>query len=328
VTGLRSPTPRSGGRRARDASAILPERPVVRTKKKAARAPMRRGEIVSVSRHGFHRIAFTDWGNEKPEQGVVLCVHGLTRQGRDFDPLAADLAARGFRVICPDLPGRGQSEWLTQSDDYELPQFVMDMTVLIARLDVRSVDWVGTSLGGLIGIVVAGQSGSPIRRLVVNAIGPELPWPALRRIGDYLERQPQHFANMAAAEAYFRNVLSEFGALSDETWQHLTRHSVEELQPGGICRLLCDPGIAKAFRPLRAYSLNLWMYWDAVAVPALLLRGASSDLLPRSVATAMTRRGPRPELVEFPNCGHAPLLFDAEQINTVADWLSQRSTRR
>ena len=160
--------------------------PVARRRRRNRPDTFRQGDFLSISRHGFHRIAYTDWGETDPERGVVVCVHGLTRQGRDFDRVAAELARRGFRVICPDLPGRGRSDWLKNADDYELPQFVVDMTALIARLNVATVDWIGTSLGGLIGIVMAGQPISPIRRLVVNDIGPVLPWAALKRIGEGL----------------------------------------------------------------------------------------------------------------------------------------------
>ena len=295
------------------------------------RAPVpgfRQDYFLSVSRHGFHRIAYTDWGHPEAERGVVVCVHGLTRQGRDFDRLAAELARRGFRVICPDLPGRGRSDWLTNPDDYELPQFVVDMTAMIARIGAPTVDWVGTSLGGLIGMVMAGHPESPIRRLVVNDIGPVLPWAALKRIGEGLAQQPREFPDLEAAVDFFRRLLQPFGALSEEEWRHLAIHSVEEIEPGGSCRMLCDPGIAKAFRPVRAFNLNLWHYWNSITAPTLLLRGATSDLLPSDVAADMTRRGPRPELVEFAECGHAPALLDDEQLGTICDWLSGSAARR
>ena len=142
--------------------------------------PDRTGSVRGWTRRSFHRIAFTDWG---PAFAVrpVLCVHGLTRNGRDFDHLAAALAAAGRRAICPDLPGRGQSERLQDSGDYVLPQYCSDMTVLMAALDATEVDWIGTSLGGLIGMVLAALPGSPIRRIVINDIGPHLPWAGLLR---------------------------------------------------------------------------------------------------------------------------------------------------
>ena len=166
-----------------------------------------------MSRLSFHRIAYTEWGPEDARR-VVVCVHGLSRQGRDFDRLAAFLAQHDYRIICPDLPGRGRSDWLKDPDEYGLPQYCVDMTVLLASLHAESVDWIGTSLGGLIGMVMAALPGSPIRRLVVNDIGPFLPWSALYRIGTYLRQMPTEFPDFAAANAYYREILSTFGELA------------------------------------------------------------------------------------------------------------------
>lgn len=282
--------------------------------------PDREGSVLSVSRRGFHRVAYTEWGPEDSRR-VVVCLHGLTRQGRDFDPLARVLADRGYRVVCPDLVGRGRSGWLRDPEEYALPQYAMDMTVLIARLGVDRVDWVGTSLGGLTGMVLAGQADSPIRRLVINDIGPYLPWAALYRIGSYLRDAPRVFDTVAQAERHLRTVLAPFGRLSDAEWHHLTVHGLERQQDGRY-RVLCDPGIARAFRTGLFYNLSLWTYWDAIRCPTLVLRGETSDLLLPGTAVEMTRRGPRAELVEIPGCGHAPALLDPGQIAVVADWLA------
>jgi len=331
VSARRSPGRRRRGGDAALADLAVAEGTVLRPRQAQEASPppvsgFRQDHFLSGSRHGFHRVAYTDWGDAEPQRGVVVCVHGLTRQGRDFDRLATELARRGFRVVCPDLPGRGRSDWLTNPDDYELPQFVVDMTAMIARIGAPRVDWVGTSLGGLIGIVMAGQPESPIRRLVVNDIGPVLPWAALKRIGEGLAQQPREFPDLDAAVGFFRRLLQPFGPLAEDDWRHLATHSVEEIEPGGPCRMLCDPGIAKAFRPLRAFHLNLWHYWDSITAPTLLLRGASSDLLPPEVTSEMTRRGPRAALVQFEDCGHAPALLDNEQVGTVSDWLAGRSS--
>ena len=287
---------------------------------KSTRGLVRTSEVLSISRRRFHRIAYTEWGDRNSSR-VAVCVHGLTRQGRDFDFLAAALAAEGYYVVCPDLAGRGRSGWLPDPEDYALPQYAVDMTTLIARLGVDEVDWVGTSLGGLIGMVLAGMPHSPIRRLVINDIGPYLPWAALRRIGDYLRRAPSHFPDMAAAESYHREVLAPFGELTDAQWSHLTRHSV--MPDGDGYRLNYDPGIVQAFRPGRVYNLSLWGYWDAIRCPVLVLRGAESDLLLPHTAAEMARRGPEAEVIEIEGCGHAPALLDDEQIGIVADWLAQ-----
>src|SRR5919199_6781763 len=189
------------------------------------RAPVRTGEVLSISKRRFHRIAYTEWG-DPASQRVALCVHGLTRQGRDFDFLAARLVTQGYYVVCPDLVGRGRSGWLADPEDYALPQYAVDMTMLIARLGAEEVDWIGTSLGGLVGMVLAGMPESPIRRLVINDIGPYLPWAALRRIGDNVLAAPRAFDDLETAEAYFRDVHAPFGALSDKDWRHLTEHSL------------------------------------------------------------------------------------------------------
>src|SRR6476646_11190524 len=188
--------------------------------------PDRTASVRGLTRRSFHRIAFTDWGPVSAER-PVLCVHGLTRNSRDFDHLAAVLAGAGRRAICPDLPGRGQSEWLQDSGDYVLPQYCSDMTVLMALLGATEVDWIGTSLGGLIGMVLAALPGSPIRRIVINDIGPYLPWTGLLRLGANLNDAPKSFETVEQAEDYFRRVLAPFGELQDEHWHHLTIHGIE-----------------------------------------------------------------------------------------------------
>lgn len=281
--------------------------------------------MLSISTSGFHRIAYTEWGDPKSDR-VALCVHGLTRQGRDFDRLAIALARLGYRVVCPDLAGRGRSDWLVDPELYALPQYAVDIMAVLARLDVKRVDWIGTSLGGLIGMTLAGQDRAPIRKLVVNDIGPYLPWAALHRIGSYIRQAPQFFPTYEVAELYFREVLAPFGKLGDAEWRLLTEHSIAP-DGSGRLRMLYDPGIARVFRPVLFYNLSLWRYWDAIQCPVLLLRGAESDLLPRDMALAMTRRGPRAELVEIPGCGHAPPLLDEAQIGVITDWLKPALNR-
>jgi pimeloyl-ACP methyl ester carboxylesterase len=287
----------------------------------AKRAEFRVAEFLSISKLHFHRISYTEWGDPKSER-VVVCVHGLSRQGRDFDALAQALAARGYRVVCPDLVGRGKSGRLSDPDDYALPQYAVDMTVLLAKLGAGGVDWIGTSLGGLIGMVLAGMPNAPIRRLVINDIGPFLPWAALRRIGDTIRSAPRDFPDLAAAEAFFRAALDTFGALSDADWRHLTKHSVGK-GPDGRYAMHFDPGIAEAFRPGRVYNVSMWGYWDAIHCATLVLRGADSDLLLPETAREMALRGPAAEVVEIAGCGHAPALMDESQIRLVTDWFER-----
>ncbi len=281
---------------------------------------MRNEGVLSLNPHGFHRIAYTDWGDAAADR-TVICVHALTRNGRDFDRLAGALA-EDWRVACPDIAGRGRSDWLAHGADYNYPQYLADMTMLIARLGAGAVDWVGTSMGGLIGMMLAAQPGTPIRRLVLNDVGPFLPKAALARIADYVGQDPR-FATLDELEAYLRRVHAPFGPLSDEAWRHMAEHGHRRLEDGGFA-LAYDPAIAQAFRQGALQDMDLWHVWDAVRCPVLIQRGAESDLLTADIATEMTRRGPRAELVTIPGVGHAPALMDAEQIALVRDWLVAR----
>lgn len=285
--------------------------------------PDRTGTILGLSLTGFHEVAYVDWG-PVAARVPVMCVHGLSRQGRDFDYLAAHLA-QGTRVIAPDLVGRGQSGRLLNPNEYALPQYCSDMNALIARLGAEQFDWVGTSLGGLIGIVLAGLPGNPIRRLVVNDIGPYLPWTGLARIGSYVSAMPTDFRDLAEVEAYFREVLAPFGELPDEHWGHITRHSVAWHASRERYVTLCDPQIVRAFRNPWHYSLDLWKYWVAIKAPILVIRGADSDLLPADLAAEMVRRNPRARVITVDACGHAPPLMSPDQIGYVADFLTSQA---
>jgi pimeloyl-ACP methyl ester carboxylesterase len=267
--------------------------------------------------HGFHRIAYTEWAGP-PGAPTVLCVHGLTRNGRDFDELAGALARR-FRVVCPDVAGRGKSEWLAHAGDYGYPLYLSDMAALIARLGVEEVHLVGTSMGGLIGMMLAAQPATPIRRLVVNDIGPLIAKEGLLRIATYVGADPV-FADLAALEAYLREVSASFGRLSDAQWRHMAEHGARR-RPDGTLGRAYDPAIAEAFKTVKG-DVDLWPVWDAIGCPTLVLRGADSDLLRSADATAMTTRGPRARVVEFPGIGHAPSLMAEDQIAAVEEFLA------
>jgi pimeloyl-ACP methyl ester carboxylesterase len=282
---------------------------------------MRKASLLGLSASGFHRLAYCEWGAPDAPR-TLICVHGLTRNGRDFDSLAATLAQQGYRVACPDVVGRGTSDWLADPAGYGYPQMLADAAALVARLGVGQLDWVGTSMGGLTGMMLAAQPKTPIARLVINDVGPFIPKAALARIAGYLGQNPV-FPDLAEAEAYIRRVHAPFGALSDAQWRHLTEHSLRPAAgEGGGLRLRYDPAIAQAFAG-EPEDVDLWSLWDAITIPVLLLRGAQSDLLPSETATEMTRRGPRAELVEIPGCGHAPALMDPAQIAIIADWLGR-----
>ncbi len=267
--------------------------------------------------HGFHRLHYTQWGDPDNPR-VLLCVHGLTRNSRDFDYLAAALADR-YRVLCPDVVGRGQSQWLPVKNDYGYPQYCADMAALIARCGAESVDWVGTSMGGLIGIMLAAQPQNPIRRLVVNDVGPFIPKVALERIAAYVGL-PVSFGDLDELEGYLRVVAATFGPLTDDQWRHLAEHGARSLEAGGYA-LAYDPGIAEAFKGVELTDVDLWPVWEAIRCPVLALRGAESDLLTAEDFQAMQERGPKTRGVEFAGVGHAPALMAAEQIATIRDWL-------
>jgi pimeloyl-ACP methyl ester carboxylesterase len=273
-------------------------------------------QLSSLSPHGFHRVVYYEWGDAANPR-VVVCVHGLGRNGRDFDVIAETLAAT-HRVLAVDMPGRGQSDWLADPNDYVFPTYLTTLTALVARSGADTVDWIGTSMGGLLGIVFAAQAKTPIRRLVVNDVGPKLEAAALARIGTYIGQDPT-FATFAEIDAYIRVISAPFGLLSDAQWDHLSRTNVRT-RADGRWGLAYDPGIAVPFRNAPAPA-DLWPLWDAIKCPALVLRGATSDLLSRDVADAMAARGPRPRVIEFAGVGHAPMLLDPAQIGPVVEFL-------
>lgn len=283
----------------------------------ACAAGLRERSVQCLGPHGLHRMAYTEWGDPDNPR-VVVCVHGLTRNGRDFDELARALAD-DYRVICPDVVGRGRSDWLGVKADYGFPLYVADMITLIARLDVPTVHWVGTSMGGIIGMLIASQPHSPISRLVLNDVGPVITAASLRRIAQYVGTAPR-FPSMEAAEAYIREVSAPFGPLTDAQWRHLTQYSVRPVE-GGFS-MIYDPGLGEVFRqtPLIA-DVDLWGVYDRVPCPTLALRGAESDLLEAATHAAMGERGPRARTVSFAGIGHAPMLMDAQQIAVVRDFL-------
>lgn len=277
--------------------------------------------VLGLNSKGFHRMHYYDWGDPENSR-VVICVHGLTRNGRDFDFLAQALS-RDFRIVCPDVAGRGRSDWLESKQDYGYAQYMADMTALLARVTAgaeKTIYWVGTSMGGLLGIIMAAMPKNPIRKLVVNDAGMLVPKAALERLALYVGKDPR-FATLDALEAHVRHISAPFGALSDEQWRHLTVHSAKQ-HADGTWGFRYDPAIANAFSG-ELNDIDLSAYWDAVRCPTLLLRGADSDILLRATAEAMTQRGPKVTLVEFQAVGHAPMLMLDEQITAVRDFLLQ-----
>ncbi|GMV59787.1 MAG: alpha/beta hydrolase [Polyangiaceae bacterium] len=283
------------------------------------------GSVRCLSPAGLHSMAYTEWG-EPANPRVLICVHGLTRVGRDFDRLARALADR-YRVVCPDVVGRGRSDWLRDPQHYHVAQYVADMVTLIARLGVESVHWVGTSMGGLIGIMLAGQPGSPIAKLVINDVGPTLDAAALARIGEYLGK-PVRFTDLEQAVDYIAAISAPFGLRTRDEWREITETVVRPIrdQQGDGWVLHYDPRVAVPFRAVTPESAAageaaMWKLYDAIACPTLLVRGEFSDLLTRETARAMTQRGPRAKLVEIAGVGHAPMFMHDGQIAVVRDFL-------
>ena len=280
---------------------------------------MRTNGVRCVGAAGFHRMHYYEWGDPANPR-VLVCVHGLTRNGRDFDYLAQSLSAH-YRVVCPDIVGRGLSDWLTAKDGYTYAQYMSDVTALLARVTgdaEQHVDWLGTSMGGLLGILLASLPRNPIRRLVVNDAGMLVPRGALERIARYVGNDAR-FDSLDGLEAHLRSDCAPFGALDDAQWRHLALHSAVE-HADGTWGFRYDPAIGNALRgPLS--DVDLAAQWDAVRCPVLLLRGAESDLLLRKTALEMTQRGPRAKLVEFAGTGHAPMLMNDEQVGAVRDFL-------
>lgn len=277
-------------------------------------------------------MAYWQWGNPESSH-VVLCVHGLTRQGRDFDALARGLCERSkgtLRVVCPDVVGRGQSDWLKNADAYQLPTYAADILVLLAQLKPTTLDWVGTSMGGLIGMVVCGTPNLPlpvpVRRLVLNDVGPALGWSALQRIGEYLGHTGRFKSVQQAADLMW-TVSSSFGPHTSEEWLALSTRMVKPLPDGsGDLTLHYDPAIAKPFSQMTEAAVpdseaQLWQLYDSIQAETLLVRGAESDLLSRATALAMTQRGPKARLVEFAGVGHAPTFVANDQVDAVASFL-------
>ena len=263
-------------------------------------------------------MAYLEWGDPRNDN-VLVCVHGLTRCARDFDRFAQAMSDR-YRVVCPDVAGRGDSERLADPMLYAVPQYVADMVTLIARLDAESVNWVGTSLGGLVGLALAAQPGAPIKRLVLNDVGPVIAKAALERIATYLGQAPA-FPSVEEAEKYVRAVSAPFGPHTESQWRFLTETWIRK-DAEGKWRPHYDPRIADEYkRTLPAQDIELWYLYDAIRCPTMALRGAQSDLLSRQTAEAMARRGPKAKVVEIAGVGHAPTLLNPDQIGIVRDFL-------
>jgi len=282
------------------------------------KAAARQRFVRCASPRGLHRVAYLEWGDAKNAR-VLVCVHGMTRCARDFDALAAALRDE-YRVVCPDVAGRGDSDWLADPLLYQLPQYVADMVTLVARLDVETVHWVGTSMGALIGMALAGLPNTPVSKLVLNDAGPVVTRASLERIATYVGVAPV-FPDIAVAEKYVRAINATFGPHTDAEWRFLTEVVVRR-NADGTLRMHYDPKLGEPFKAkLPEKDLEFWPQWDAIRCPALVLRGAQSDLLTPETCAQMKQRGPKAKVVEIAGVGHAPTLMHDDQIKIVRDFL-------
>jgi pimeloyl-ACP methyl ester carboxylesterase len=278
--------------------------------------------VQCLSPSGLHRMAYKEWGDPLNPK-VLICVHGLTRVSDDFDYLAQEMSTE-YRVVCPDVTGRGRSDWLTDPCHYVVPQYVSDMVTLLARLNAENVHWFGTSMGGLIGMGLASLKNSPVDKLVLNDIGPRLDPTALARIGDYVGVE-MRFPDVDAAIRYTKEISLPFGPHSEEEWRKLASDVVRQ-DTDGKWIFHYDPRLAIPFKESTPESIRqgealLWMAYDAISCPTLVVRGAQSDLLGAEIAKEMTSRGPKARLVEISEVGHAPTFVHADQIALVKDFL-------
>ena len=273
--------------------------------------------------HGFHRLNYLEWGDidKFSHQETLLCVHGLTRNARDFDYFAERMCD-DYRVVCPDVVGRGDSDHMPDADGYNYLQYNSDMNALISRLGVTEVNWIGTSMGGIIGMVLASVNQSPIRRLVVNDIGPEVSRSAQRQIAEYIGRAGE-FESVQSVADYLKTIYAEFAPMTEDDWMHMAKYSSRRTKDG-LFRLKTDPHVGDAFRDSISYfNVDMWDTWEKIVCPVLVLRGKDSSFLTRDIADKMLTCGPETTLVEFDDTGHTPTLRNDEQVDVIRDWLAE-----
>lgn len=278
--------------------------------------------FLGLNNQGYHRIVYNDWGPEDADP--VICVHGLTGNGHDFDYLAEALIQTDRRLIAVDLPGRGRSDFLSEPHDYNYKQYCQDLVALLNYLNIiepASIDWVGVSLGGLLGIRLAGMKNSPIRRLIINDIGPEVPQDALDFIYKVIE-QTYKFDTIADLEQRMRETRGlTWGPVTDEQWKHMAEHNARALDDGQITYAY-DPDIAVVFEDEPTGETDLWPYWDRITCPTMVIQGKKSLLLTDETIENMQSRGPHFDLVTFEDCGHVPSLMAPEHIKAIEEWLN------
>lgn len=299
---------------------------------------MKKDYFLGLSEEGFHRVAYREWGESSPNSSVpVICVHGLTRNGSDFDSLAAFMSAQGSHLYCPDIVGRGDSDWLKNPTLYSYEQYLSDMNALIALAQAKQIDWIGTSMGGLIGMIMASLPNSPIRRLVLNDVGPQISVKGLSRLAKYAGQDPASFHSLEEAKKHYQSIYADFGPLTDSDWQHLTENSVKEVSPGQYVskmdqNVITTPAKSKLawkllLSPIKAlegtfFDIDLWAFWQKVTCPVLVIHGKHSDLLLPETIEKMRQTHTNIQVYEVDNAGHAPALRERSQQEVIYRWLT------
>jgi len=273
--------------------------------------------------HGFHRTHYLEWGTpaKHERKETLVCVHGVTRNAHDFDYFAENMCDK-YRVVCPDIVGRGESDHLPEHQGYDYLQYNADMNALLARLNETEVDWLGSSMGGVIGMVLASVAQSPIRRLIINDIGPDISRDALTRIGEYIGRSGD-FDTIEDVETHLRKIYAEFGPMADDDWKQMVHYSTRRTKTGKF-RLKMDPAIGDAFRnDISLFDVDMWDTWEKITCPVLILRGKNSSFFSEETAHKMLTCGPEATLVEFDDVGHTPTLRNDEQVAVIRNWLAE-----
>ncbi len=280
-----------------------------------------RNHVKGLSFGGFHRVSYMEWDAQNDAEDTMVCVHGVTRNAHDFDFAAARLS-KTRRIICPDVVGRGESDHLVDSDGYDYLQYNSDMNVLLSRLDVPKVDWLGTSMGGIIGMIMASMPQTPIRRLILNDIGPFIARDSLTKIGEYIGRSGE-FRNQKEVRQYLQTNYAEFYPMTDDDWDEMVEHSCKRTSQGRY-KLKMDPGVGVSFRDrISLFDVDMWDTWDNIQCPVLILRGAESSFFTKETADKMLTRGPNATLVELENSGHTPTLRNDDQVDVIENWLNE-----
>lgn len=267
---------------------------------------------------GTVRLGYLEWGGRDATR-TALCIHGISRNAHDFNWLGRELAKAGWRVIAIDMVGRGASQWLDDPAGYAVPVYIQHIAHVVSALELGEVDWIGTSMGGLIGMVAASAGAVPMRRLVLNDIGPFIALEVLAGIVERAREVPA-FKDEDAIKAFLMERFAPFGPVSDSQWSYIAHHSARR-DANGDLSLACDPAIAVPLANQEPGDVDLWEAYDAIKVPTLVVRGGVSEVLDQPTAEAMMTRGPGATLVTFHGITHPLWLSDDEQIHLVRDWL-------